>query len=44
MIGNTFKGWDDLTPCHFNGEVNEEDIFFYDVGEKKTFYFSFKQP
>jgi hypothetical protein len=42
--GNTFKGWDDLTPCHFNGEVNGDDISFYDDGESKTFYFSFKQP
>lgn len=42
--GNTFKGWDDLTPCHFSGEVNGEDISFYDDGESKTFYFSFKQP
>lgn len=42
--GNTFKGWDDLTPCHFSGEVNGGDISFYDGGESKTFYFSFKQP
>jgi hypothetical protein len=42
--GNTFKGWDDLTPCHFSGEVNGDDISFYDDGESKTFKFSFKQP
>jgi hypothetical protein len=42
--GNTFKGWDDLTPCHFSGEVNGEDISFYDDYESKTFHFSFKQP
>jgi hypothetical protein len=42
--GNTFKGWDDLTPCHFSGEVNGEDISFYDDYEAKTFHFSFKQP
>jgi hypothetical protein len=42
--GNTFKGWDDLTPCHFSGEVNGDDISFYDDYESKTFHFSFKQP
>jgi len=42
--GNTFKGWDDLTPCHFSGEVSGEDISFYDDYESKTFHFSFKQP
>jgi hypothetical protein len=42
--GNEFKGWDDLTPCHFSGDVNGDDISFYDAGESKTFYFSFKQP
>ena len=42
--GNQFKGWDDLTPCHFSGEVNGADISFYDDYESKTFYFSFKQP
>ena len=42
--GNTFNGWDDLTPCHFSGEVNGEDISFYDDGESKTFFFSMKQP
>ena len=42
--GNTFKGWDHLTPCAFSGEVNGDDISFYDDGESKTFYFSFKQP
>jgi hypothetical protein len=42
--GNTFKGWDDLTPCHFSGEVNGDDISFYDDYESKTLHFSFKQP
>jgi hypothetical protein len=42
--GNTFKGWDDLTPCSFNGEVKGEDISFYDDYESKTFHFSFKEP
>ncbi len=42
--GNAFKGWDDLTPCAFSGEVNGADISFYDDYESKTFYFSFKQP
>jgi hypothetical protein len=42
--GNTFTGWDDLTPGRFSGEVNGDDISFYDGGESKTFYFSFKQP
>ena len=42
--GNTFTGWDDLTPGRFSGEVNGDDISFYDDGESKTFYFSFKQP
>ncbi len=42
--GNTFKGWDDLTPCHFSGEVKGEEISFYDGGEAKTFLFSLKQP
>jgi hypothetical protein len=42
--GKTFKGWDDLTPCHFSGEVNGADISFYDDGESKTFLFSFEQP
>ncbi|HET6489402.1 MAG TPA: hypothetical protein VFG28_06525 [Syntrophales bacterium] len=42
--GNAFEGWDDMTPCHFSGEVNGEDISFYDAGESNTFYFSFKQP
>jgi hypothetical protein len=42
--GNEFKGWDDLTPCAFSGEVNGDDISFYDDGESKTYYFSFKQP
>lgn len=42
--GNTFKGWDDLASCHFSGEVNGEDISFYDDGETNTFYFTFKQP
>jgi hypothetical protein len=42
--GNRFKGYDEFTPCHFSGEVNGEDISFYDDGESKTFYFSFKQP
>ena len=42
--GNEFKGWDDLTPCHFSGAVNGDDISFYDGYESKTFYFSFKQP
>ena len=42
--GNTFTGWDDLTPGGFSGEVNGDDISFYDDGESKTFYFSFKQP
>ena len=42
--GNTFKGWDDLTPCAFSGAVNGDDISFYDDYESKTFHFSFKQP
>ena len=42
--GNEFTGWDELTPCGFNGEVNGDDISFYDDYEKKTFHFSFKQP
>jgi hypothetical protein len=44
ISGSTFTGWDDLTPCAFRGEVNGEDISFYDAGESKTFYFSLKQP
>ncbi len=44
IVGNTFKGYDELAPCHFSGEVNGEDISFYDDGEGKTFSFSFKQP
>ena len=42
--GYTFEGWDDLASCRFSGEVNGEDISFYDDGEGKTFLFSFKQP
>ena len=42
--GNKFSGYDELTPCHFSGEVNGEDISFYDDGESNTFHFSFKQP
>ncbi len=42
--GDTFRGWDDLASCHFSGEVNGEDISFYDDGESKTFFFSLKQP
>ncbi len=37
--GNTFNGWDDLASCHFSGEVNGEEISFYDDGEAKTFLF-----
>ncbi len=44
ICGNTFKGYDDLAPCHFSGEVNGDEIAFYDDGEEKTFYFSFKEP
>jgi hypothetical protein len=42
--GNKFSGYDDLTPCHFSGEVNGEDISLYDEGESKTFHFRFEQP
>ena len=42
--GNEFTGWDDLTPGGFRGEVKGDEISFYDDGESKTFYFSFKQP
>jgi hypothetical protein len=41
--GNKFKGYDDYTPCHFSGEVNGDEISFYDDGEEKTFTFSFNQ-
>ena len=41
--GNKFTGYDDYTPCHFSGEVNGDEISFYDDGEKKTFTFSFSQ-
>ncbi len=40
--GNRFEGWDDLTPCRFSGEVTGSDISFYDDGDSKTFYFSFR--
>ncbi|MDQ5985553.1 MAG: hypothetical protein CSYNP_01265 [Syntrophus sp. SKADARSKE-3] len=42
--GNKFKGYDDYTPCNFSGEVNGNEISFYDDFEAKAFKFSFNQP
>jgi hypothetical protein len=41
--GNKFEGYDDFTTCCFSGEVNGDEISFYDEGESQTFIFSFNR-